>query len=87
MRYSKMTSTARLTFIQEICETDAAHAADALEYIQRFMNDEMTTSEIEELIYRKKEARRKTSGFYLIVDSLQYNAVMFCFYVPGHVST
>lgn len=51
MRYSEMTSTARLTFIQEICETDAAHAADALEYIRRFMNDEVTTSEIEELIY------------------------------------
>ena len=51
MRYSEMTSTARLTFIQEICETDAAHAADALEYIQRFMNDEMTMSKIAKMIY------------------------------------
>ena len=51
MRYSEMTSTARLAFIQEICETDAAHAADALEDIRRFMDDELTTSEIEELIY------------------------------------
>jgi hypothetical protein len=48
MRYSEMTSTARLAFIQEICETDAA---DALEYIRRFMDDKLTTSEIEELIY------------------------------------
>lgn len=47
MRCSEMTSTARLAFIHEICETDAAHAADAFEYIQRFMNDEMNTSEIE----------------------------------------